>query len=355
MIRSVELKNFQSHKHTKIDFSQGVNAIVGLSDTGKTAILRAINWAFTNRPAGDEFLSHWGGVTSVRIDLIDGVAVERIKGPGDNSYILHTEVGTPKEHVQIFRAFGQAVPDEIQKVFHLNAINIQDQMAGPFLLGSSPGEVAQTLNEAVDLQDIDSAVSNIRKHKMEVERKLKEENARADDIQESLNSLSYIDGMEADVVYAEEIEKSLATCQRESRELETSLSVIRRLDEKNIKLSKLMEAKPDLEQCLKDLDQIEKTKNEEMELFDLITGIQKHEQKISELEPLIPLEKEHKQAMKMWGDVEELRSAIVNIGGKINYLNSLAQVVRNLEEEVKRRNKEFQEAMPNICPLCGRS
>jgi exonuclease SbcC len=55
MIDHVAIKNFQSHKNTNIDFQRnGVNVIVGTSDQGKSAILRAILWAVNNRPMGTD-------------------------------------------------------------------------------------------------------------------------------------------------------------------------------------------------------------------------------------------------------------------------------------------------------------
>ena len=37
-IEKVILENFQSHKYTVLDFTKGLNSIVGPTDSGKTAI-----------------------------------------------------------------------------------------------------------------------------------------------------------------------------------------------------------------------------------------------------------------------------------------------------------------------------
>ena len=87
MIKSIHLKNFQSHKDTLIEFDQGVNVIVGQSDVGKSAILRAIAWVCTNKPSGDEFISSWADSTSIKIKT-DNCTVIREKGKGVNQYIL---------------------------------------------------------------------------------------------------------------------------------------------------------------------------------------------------------------------------------------------------------------------------
>ena len=60
MIKSIQIKNIQSHKDTSLEFSPGINAIVGSSNNGKSAVLRALYWARYNRPLGtDTLLSHW--------------------------------------------------------------------------------------------------------------------------------------------------------------------------------------------------------------------------------------------------------------------------------------------------------
>ena len=57
MIKSLKIENFQSHKDSYLEFSNGINIISGKSNNGKTAILRALNWVITNRPQGIAFKS----------------------------------------------------------------------------------------------------------------------------------------------------------------------------------------------------------------------------------------------------------------------------------------------------------
>jgi len=42
MIRSVELKNWKSHHETKLDFEEGVNALIGTMGSGKSSVLEAV-------------------------------------------------------------------------------------------------------------------------------------------------------------------------------------------------------------------------------------------------------------------------------------------------------------------------
>src|SRR5205085_9883685 len=49
-ITELEIKGYQSHEDTKIAFTGGLNAIVGPSDSGKSAILRALRFVLYNEP-----------------------------------------------------------------------------------------------------------------------------------------------------------------------------------------------------------------------------------------------------------------------------------------------------------------
>jgi len=49
MLKKISIQNFQSHKKTELDLVDGINVIYGLSQSGKSAILRALNWIIFNR------------------------------------------------------------------------------------------------------------------------------------------------------------------------------------------------------------------------------------------------------------------------------------------------------------------
>ena len=92
MIKEIDIVNFQSHKSTHLDLVPGVNVIVGASDSGKSAIIRALRWLIWNRPVGDAFISHWadGGFVNIVTDQMD--VIQRAKGPGGNQYRINEEI-----------------------------------------------------------------------------------------------------------------------------------------------------------------------------------------------------------------------------------------------------------------------
>ena len=149
MIKSIHIQNIQSHEDSYLDFSSGVNIIIGSSDSGKTAIIRALRKLVWNKPSGSAIQSSWGGSSIIRLETEDGSVVWS-KDKTD-TYILQL---TGKKDL-VFKAFGTSVPEEINSVLNFNEINLQNQLDTPFLLSETPGAVATHFNKIARLDKID--------------------------------------------------------------------------------------------------------------------------------------------------------------------------------------------------------
>lgn len=162
MIESLILENFQCHSKTKIQLDKIVT-VVGPSDIGKSAIIRALKFLVFNK-ARKNAIKH--GEDSVTVSAkVDGRKIVRHKGKDFNGYKLDG-----KE----FKALGQAgVPDEISNLLNLSEENFQNQLSSPFWFMQTPGEVAKELNRIVNLDLIDRVhawlASELRKAKASVE------------------------------------------------------------------------------------------------------------------------------------------------------------------------------------------
>ncbi len=162
MLEKLRVRNFQAHRVMDLDLNHPVVTLTGPSDSGKSAVLRALRWVCLNEPTGDVFIT-WGEKTCSVGLQVDGVKITRKKG-SENSYRL----GGKK-----FAAFGTSVPPEIQDLLKVDHLNFQKQLDGPFLLSLTPGECARELNRVIDLSEIDEALSEaaslVKKAKLEVE------------------------------------------------------------------------------------------------------------------------------------------------------------------------------------------
>jgi len=163
-IEKVILENFQSHKNSVIEFDNQLNVIVGPSDSGKTAILRAIRWALYNEPSGDYFIREGESECSVTVIFNDGTKLNRYRSKSKNSYSLYDINNNETK----FEGFGISVPQEIidktgiKKILLdsdlSSAINLSDQLEGAFLLSERGSTRANSMGRLVGVNIIDDAL-----------------------------------------------------------------------------------------------------------------------------------------------------------------------------------------------------
>jgi exonuclease SbcC len=153
MIKKLIIENFQSHEKTELNLDPGVNIITGVSQAGKTAILRALYWLLHNRPSGDRIRSNFAkGATKVMIETSEGDSIWHVKDDKINSYALGNEV---------FDKIGRDIPDMVQRALRISELNVQKQLDEPFLVTSSAGEVAKTINRITRLEMVDNWVTDL--------------------------------------------------------------------------------------------------------------------------------------------------------------------------------------------------
>ncbi len=153
MFETLLIQNFQAHDKTRIDFAAGITTIVGPSDVGKSAVLRALRWVCTNEPGGDAFIRHGAKGATVRLS-VDGHTVTRRRAPGGEVNEYHLD---DKE----FKAFGRTVPEHILRVLALGAVCWQGQHDAPYWFAETAGEVSRQLNAIVNLGVIDDVLARV--------------------------------------------------------------------------------------------------------------------------------------------------------------------------------------------------
>ena len=150
MIRHIELRNFQKWKSLVLDLDPQITVLVGPTDVGKSAVIRALRWLCLNRPGGEEFRRFGSKLTKVRVTLLDGTTVQRIRSNTRNEYWVDDKV---------FRAFGTSVPVPVQEALGLTDSNFQSQMDSVFWFSLGPGQLSREINDVVDLSAMDTALA----------------------------------------------------------------------------------------------------------------------------------------------------------------------------------------------------
>lgn len=392
LISSIQINNFQAHQDTFIDFNEGVNAIIGVSDSGKTSILRALTWCITNKPSGDAFQSSWGGDTLVAVTLSSGDTITRGRDKKGNYYkVNNTE----------FRAFGAGdPPQEVQALFNMNNINISAQMDAPFLLSSSPGEVAQILNKVVNLDIIDTATSTIRKKKLEVDRELSASMVRGNELEKQLVEYAYLEELEKDIVVLESLQNRGKAARSEKIQLQELITQYQGVVSEQQTWQELLKAEAALLETLILSDKrelISSACDTLLNLYNQGTKLQKeiiHSGKVLTAEEMITeitglfldyedIQKERVGLTRLYKQIkntqESLQSslAIEKASAPVNailtiiksYEQNHAQLIslwgtiqdiRKIETQQEAEQayledleKQFHKLMPKECPLCG--
>lgn len=257
MINTLKLTNFQSHKRSKLELSPGVNALIGPSDNGKTAVLRALYWAFTNRPSGDAFISHWArnekekqtDISSIEINTsLDKII--RFKDKDNNGYDLINN-----ENIEKFRAIGVDVPEKILQLLNLNEVNLHRQLDPPFLISASAGEVARFFNKIIDLTVIDNMLSAIESKRRKNNQDIKVTEKQINQLSESLKAMGWI----------ENAEKLIRKMERISEKIESKKNIQNTI---RIEITEYLKYFPIIE-LIKNTIKIEPVINEYEKLFEI--------------------------------------------------------------------------------------
>ncbi|WP_018306303.1 AAA family ATPase [Desulfitobacterium hafniense] len=165
-LKTLRLQNFQSHGNTDIEFAgQGcLTVITGPSDSGKSAIIRALKWLLYNSPRGDGFITVGKDICGVRAFYDDETVVARYRSRGSvNRYEVNG---------QAYEGFGTGVPLEVQQAtgirkLHIGdqdyLLNLSDQLAGPFLGNdSTPAPArAKVLGKLAGTEEMDHASKEV--------------------------------------------------------------------------------------------------------------------------------------------------------------------------------------------------
>lgn len=253
-IKALEIKNFQCHHEARFDFAEGINAIVGESDRGKSAILRALRWVLLNKPEGTQMRRHGSKDAVVSVTLDNDTTITRIRSKTVNRYILDISGEKP----QYYDSFGKNIPEPVlEQIGNLHAdlgdraieLSMANQFESPFLLTDSGIARAQVLGKISKTSLLDEAIKvagvDVRNHGKTL-KFIDEGLAKATEY------LSEYDNLDKEIKQLEKIEKFIEAIQAEATTIQRGAQIqvdVERLDrniaERERRIAKL-ENLPDL-------------------------------------------------------------------------------------------------------------
>lgn len=346
MIKSVSIQNFQSHAKTELDFHEGVNVIVGTTDGGKTAIIRALRWLIWNRPSGDALRSRWGGATNVQLETEEGV-ITRSKDKIDK-YTLRLK---GQEDIE-FKAIGVSVPTEIQRVLNISEINLQNQHDSTFLLSDTPGAVATHFNKVARLDRIDSATSAIngwirglRSDVSHLETDIATEKAK-------LPQFENLEKFEIEIEALEQMEGKVVTMRSRYSTLEKDIVRITNLEEEIETLTPLLGLEKLVTSILDDITKRDQLQTQIDELQTAIDDLEELEGKETTANELLPLEPLVLSILDKYKQRSELKTTKSQLQYLLNRVTLVEDDIVTTGNNVTKLETKFHKEMPDICPLC---
>ncbi|MDT8858953.1 AAA family ATPase [Alkalihalobacillus sp. MEB130] len=335
-IKAVRLENFQSHLDTFVEFSNGLNVIVGQSDSGKTAILRGIRWALYNQPRGTDFIRVSGDFVRVTVMFENETTIIRERTGSKNRYMIKRK----GEEELVLEGFGIHVPEEVMKAHgmdHLRIdqdnelmIHLSQQLDGPFLLENTSTIRAKTLGRISGAHFLDMAIRDTTKDVSQLNIRMKQEQQVIDRLKEDLEPY----------IHLEELKSQL-------RRVDSSIDEIKNLLEKKEKLKQIQSSWHQI--------RIEETETERR--MNLIKEVDNWERKREQLQEMVHrfviYEQKRKQEQEvtraisvceMWlTKTKHAELANKNYEHLHNQLQSLTQLKRNFQQWRRLENAEKEE------------
>lgn len=343
MIKSIHLKNLQSHKDSLLEFHPGVNVIVGTTDSGKSAILRGFRLVALNKPSGDGFRSHWGGDTEVEVQTEENI-VTRLKTNSKNLYIVNGEK---------LAAFGrEKVPEEVERALNLSNTNLQRQSDGAFLISETAGAVAAHFNSIVNLEVIGETTKKIQKlvtsAKTAIETKIEDRKTKL----KELEGFEYLEKAEIQLEVLEEIEKEKT---RTGREISILSKLIKNVQAKDIAIAELEKTTTHAPKIDFLLDLIERRDVISKSVRDItrsVNAVHQYEEDLKTLESQLLLESKINALNDIRKKKDKAKLELENIEKSIEKLRKNEKKQARKTVELDEAVKELEENMPDICPFC---
>lgn len=344
MITTLSISNFLSHEKSQLDFSSGVNIIVGPTDSGKSAIIKALKWVIQNRPMGDGMRSSWGGETYVEI-IVDGIAVARAKEANINSYLIDDSR---------FNAIKGDVPEEVVTVLNLSEINLQTQFDSHFLLSSTSGEVAQYFNKVAHLDRIDTALQNIQRWTREVSKKLEYNTQALTTSQERLKDFDCLGSIEKSLITLEEKNNASISLEKDRIALVKICDNLVYINKELESYGSLQELEQSVDSILELLEKRKGVKKQLVTIDSLFVEIVGIDERLKDLDFLSGLEGRVVSLLFLTDQRKEKKSQLKSLKSLISSIDTLSEIQEETDAKIMRDEREFHKYLGkgSVCPLC---
>lgn len=337
IIENLEMKNFKSHKDTKIDFDTGITIIMGGNGAGKSSILEAVSYALFKQHSSKkiEQLITLGDVKNklqIKLDFTSNGRTYRVtRERGKTGSKAKLLIKDPGGFQQLASGDSQ-VTQEIQSILEmdgdlfLNAVYVrQGEIAD--LVDKTPSEKKQLIGKLLGIDSLEKAWKNMKgvieeyvKDKIKLEGKLENTDSLNEDIKSKTDEKNkYTAKIEAITAEINSIESELNSMNHDNEKLQNDqIKYQNACANRDVKAGLLKELRGNESDIQTQLTEITE---KEVEMAKI--GPQ-----LSKLDKLICL----KDALK---DLRIIKDNCNDLNGKLEKISELEEKIEN--------NKQFNE------------
>ena len=390
-LSEIELYNIQKHKHIKLSLD-GINVLVGETESGKTSILRGLLWNMKNNTSGSSIVTNDGSTYCSCTVKVDGHEVQRKWSTTENSYSIDGKLLT---------SIRTSVPSEIKELYNIDDVNIQCRRDLPFMLYYKDTECASQFGQMLNIEEIDRATSAINSRVRECTNAHSAASDNITKLETELNSLSFIDDAEIEIEKISSLRNELSSLHTTYAELDSLYNTIKTetctihslyscLEDSMLACRRIETMYSMVESTKKALNSSTELHDEHVKLDNMLSkqrvSLSGAQDMLSSIEDISSLVNAHKSMLKsripLYNEIKECIATISKdeklmsdqLYPKIVCLVSEKTSVERRYKEVvllhtdienatakvacatKKYNDEhdkFEKAFPDVCPLCG--
>ncbi|SHK48261.1 AAA family ATPase [Tepidibacter formicigenes] len=353
-IKEINIKNFQSHKNTNLEFVNGLNTIIGESDKGKSAVIRAIKWVLLNEPQGNGMVRQGTNECSVTLVLNDNTKITRIKKlsgkkkiTSKNIYKIEYPDGTISENEN----FGvDSVPEVLNacgiKILRIDkdlteTPNFLFQLEAPFLISSNGSARSKTIGKLINANLFDSAIRDIKNDILDIGRKTKEKSNEYDILNEQLKQYEDIEEEEKKLKEIEKLINSYEHIEKNIEKLKKYITSFEYIKNEKIKCKNTIDSLVNIEKSelyLKDLE-LKYRENKDLNRINIsLNNISKNKQELKNIINKLENIYETENIYKVLSNNIDILNKILNLKNKINSLNKQKILLNKTIDNLKNIN-----------------
>jgi DNA repair protein SbcC/Rad50 len=363
VIKSIKIRNFQTLANLEFELSKGICVFSGPSDSGKTSVIRALNWLIDNRPNGFDFRrdprKDGSGKKPLAKDIgtecsvvIEEGEITRLRNElsgekGFNGYILPDD--SERE------ALKGEVPEEISRLLGISRYNVQMQHDPIFMLSDSPGEVARKINEITKLDTIDIVRKRCDGIISEAKSQIAFIDDKIQDEKEQIEGLAYIDNANVRVCELEQLDKKANEIDARIQVIEKIIGEIESIDNDVYVLEDLLSFDKEIKKLRKMIDEYDSIYIKIESVLDVIEFIEELEKQINENINIIQSQNDVKSILS---DIE----IFISTEKQVNSVHCLLTEIERLEAFIQAKQEaldydkdQYVELIREVgeCPMCG--